>query len=126
MPGQSHLCPSIANVGCRDAVRAVSGNVSTNSVVRVERTMRPAPAAPAAAAVARNLRRFPASGPLLSRRLRLVRTGRYCADMAPRRKSPAGFVEPCIPTLATKPPSGTDWVHEIKHDGYRAPSLANS
>jgi hypothetical protein len=29
--------------------------------------MRPAPAAPAAAAVARNLRRFPASGPLLSR-----------------------------------------------------------
>jgi bifunctional non-homologous end joining protein LigD len=30
-----------------------------------------------------------------------------------------GFVEPCIPTLAAKPPSGPDWVHEIKHDGYR-------
>jgi bifunctional non-homologous end joining protein LigD len=30
-----------------------------------------------------------------------------------------GFVEPCIPTLATKAPSGPDWVHEIKHDGYR-------
>jgi ATP-dependent DNA ligase len=30
-----------------------------------------------------------------------------------------GFVEPCIPSLAHKPPSGPDWVHEIKHDGYR-------
>jgi bifunctional non-homologous end joining protein LigD len=30
-----------------------------------------------------------------------------------------GFVDPCIPTLAHKPPSGPDWVHEIKHDGYR-------
>ena len=39
--------------------------------------------------------------------------------MAPRRKFPAGFVEPCNPTLAAKPPSGADWVHEIKHDGYR-------
>jgi bifunctional non-homologous end joining protein LigD len=32
---------------------------------------------------------------------------------------PAGFIEPCIPTLAAKPPAGPDWVHEIKHDGYR-------
>jgi hypothetical protein len=39
--------------------------------------------------------------------------------MAPRRILPAGFVEPCITTLAHKPPSGPDWVHEIKHDGYR-------
>jgi ATP-dependent DNA ligase len=30
-----------------------------------------------------------------------------------------GFVEPCIPSFAHKPPSGPDWVHEIKHDGYR-------
>jgi ATP-dependent DNA ligase len=30
-----------------------------------------------------------------------------------------GFVAPCIPTLAGKPPSGPDLVHEIKHDGYR-------
>jgi bifunctional non-homologous end joining protein LigD len=30
-----------------------------------------------------------------------------------------GFVEPCIPTLAVKAPVGPDWVHEIKHDGYR-------
>jgi bifunctional non-homologous end joining protein LigD len=30
-----------------------------------------------------------------------------------------GFIDPCIPSLAAKPPSGPDWVHEIKHDGYR-------
>jgi bifunctional non-homologous end joining protein LigD len=30
-----------------------------------------------------------------------------------------GFVNPCIPSRAPKPPSGPDWVHEIKHDGYR-------
>jgi bifunctional non-homologous end joining protein LigD len=27
--------------------------------------------------------------------------------------------EPCIPTRATKVPAGKDWLHEIKHDGYR-------
>jgi ATP-dependent DNA ligase len=32
---------------------------------------------------------------------------------------PAGFVIPAQPVLASKPPSGADWVHEIKHDGYR-------
>jgi hypothetical protein len=30
-----------------------------------------------------------------------------------------GFVDPCIPTLAAKPPAGLGRVHEIKHDGYR-------
>jgi hypothetical protein len=38
--------------------------------------------------------------------------------MAARNRTD-GFVDPCIPTLAAKPPSGPDWVHEIKHDGYR-------
>jgi ATP-dependent DNA ligase len=32
---------------------------------------------------------------------------------------PAGFIEPCIPTLVSKPPAGPQWIHEIKHDGYR-------
>jgi len=27
--------------------------------------------------------------------------------------------EPCIPTQGTKVPAGPDWVHEIRHDGYR-------
>jgi len=31
----------------------------------------------------------------------------------------SGFVPLCIPTRASKPPAGPDWVHEIKHDGYR-------
>jgi bifunctional non-homologous end joining protein LigD len=32
---------------------------------------------------------------------------------------PAGFIIPAQPVLASKPPSDADWVHEIKHDGYR-------
>ena len=34
-------------------------------------------------------------------------------------RHPAGFVEPCLPTLGQAVPSGPQWVHEIKHDGYR-------
>ncbi len=29
------------------------------------------------------------------------------------------FVPPQLPTLSTEPPSGPEWLHEIKHDGYR-------
>jgi bifunctional non-homologous end joining protein LigD len=32
---------------------------------------------------------------------------------------PLGFIEPCQPSSAPKPPSGPDWVHEIKYDGFR-------
>jgi bifunctional non-homologous end joining protein LigD len=39
--------------------------------------------------------------------------------MLARRVRTDGFVNPCIPSRAPKPPSGPDWVHEIKHDGYR-------
>jgi hypothetical protein len=28
-----------------------------------------------------------------------------------------GFVEPCLPSPADRPPTGPEWVHEIKHDG---------
>jgi ATP-dependent DNA ligase len=31
----------------------------------------------------------------------------------------ASFIEPCLPSPADKPPSGANWIHEIKHDGYR-------
>ena len=34
-------------------------------------------------------------------------------------RRPSGFVEPCRPSKAARPPSGPLWVHEIKHDGYR-------
>lgn len=30
-----------------------------------------------------------------------------------------GFIEPCLPTPATKPPTGPLWLHEIMHDGFR-------
>jgi ATP-dependent DNA ligase len=30
------------------------------------------------------------------------------------------FIEPMLPTLAEEPPKGDDWIHEIKHDGYRS------
>ena len=29
------------------------------------------------------------------------------------------FIEPCLPSPADKPPSGSNWIHEIRHDGYR-------
>ncbi|HEX5851650.1 MAG TPA: hypothetical protein VFY36_01030 [Solirubrobacteraceae bacterium] len=32
---------------------------------------------------------------------------------------PPGFVPPCLPTKALRPPSGELWLHEIKHDGFR-------
>ena len=31
----------------------------------------------------------------------------------------ASFIEPCLPSPADKPPSGSNWIHEIKHDGFR-------
>ena len=30
-----------------------------------------------------------------------------------------GFVLPCLPIRAPAPPSGGEWLHEIKHDGFR-------
>ena len=32
---------------------------------------------------------------------------------------PAGFIIPAQPVVASRPPSGANWVDEIKHDGYR-------
>jgi bifunctional non-homologous end joining protein LigD len=37
--------------------------------------------------------------------------------MVQQRRRPSGFIEPCLPSKATRPPSGPQWVHEIKHDG---------
>jgi ATP-dependent DNA ligase len=35
------------------------------------------------------------------------------------RIRPPGFIEPCLPSPADKPPRGANWIHEIKHDGFR-------
>ncbi len=36
-----------------------------------------------------------------------------------QRTLPAGFIAPCLPTKTTTLPSGGQWLHEIKHDGFR-------
>jgi hypothetical protein len=32
---------------------------------------------------------------------------------------PNGFIEPCLPSPAPKPPAGAGWIHEIKLEGFR-------
>ena len=32
---------------------------------------------------------------------------------------PAGFIAPCLPSKTDKLPCGSQWLHEIKHDGFR-------
>jgi bifunctional non-homologous end joining protein LigD len=39
-------------------------------------------------------------------------------ELQRRVKRSASF-EPCLPRPAKAPPSGPDWLHEIKHDGFR-------
>ena len=41
------------------------------------------------------------------------------ASRRARKRSLVGFIEPCLPSPAKAPPSGPDWIHEIKHDGFR-------
>jgi ATP-dependent DNA ligase len=36
-----------------------------------------------------------------------------------QRTLPAGSIAPCLPTKNDKLPSGSQWLHEIKHDGFR-------
>src|SRR5436189_5386816 len=36
-----------------------------------------------------------------------------------QRTQPAGFIAPCLPIKTDKLPSGSEWLHEIKHDGFR-------
>src|SRR6516165_11643028 len=41
------------------------------------------------------------------------------------RALPAGFIAPCLPTKTDKLPSGSQWLHEIKHDGFRVIARKN-
>ncbi|HVY81857.1 MAG TPA: DNA ligase D [Steroidobacteraceae bacterium] len=37
-----------------------------------------------------------------------------------KKVPPPGFIEPCLATSRASVPHGDQWIHEIKHDGYRA------
>jgi bifunctional non-homologous end joining protein LigD len=39
---------------------------------------------------------------------------------------PAGFIPPCLPMMAPRPPSEPFWLHEIKYDGIRIIARKNS
>ena len=41
-----------------------------------------------------------------------------------QRTLPPGFIAPCLPTKTDKLPSGSQWLHEIKHDGFRVTGLS--
>ena len=45
---------------------------------------------------------------------RLLASGAYRGHM-----SRVAFIEPCLPSPADRPPSGSNWIHEIRHDGFR-------
>ncbi len=56
------------------------------------------------------------------------KTGGY-AFTPPRgakRKAQPDFLPPMLPTLAAAPPSGTQWIHELKFDGYRIEAVAKA
>jgi ATP-dependent DNA ligase len=39
--------------------------------------------------------------------------------MRARLAADTQFIEPCLPSPVDQPPSGSNWIHEIEHDGYR-------
>ena len=41
-----------------------------------------------------------------------------------KRKALPDFIPPMLPTLVAVPPSGAQWVHEVKFDGYRIEAVA--
>jgi bifunctional non-homologous end joining protein LigD len=42
-----------------------------------------------------------------------------------QRTLPAGFIAPCLPIKTDKLPPGSEWLHEIKHDGFRVIARKN-
>src|SRR6476620_3320404 len=43
-----------------------------------------------------------------------------------QRTLPTGFIAPCLPSKTERLPSGSDWLHEIKHDGFRVIARKNA
>ncbi len=62
-------------------------------------------------------RKKPASAQLVQKHATIV--DRKPSLKGAKRAALPGFVEPCLATLADKAPDSTNWIHEIKFDGYR-------
>jgi bifunctional non-homologous end joining protein LigD len=43
----------------------------------------------------------------------------WTGSLARTRRKPVGFIAPCRPILVDRVPTGPQWIHELKHDGYR-------
>src|SRR5262249_48492473 len=55
-------------------------------------------------------------------RVELPRARAISRTMLRSRRAPVratGFIEPWLPSRARELPGGSNWLHEIKHDGYR-------
>jgi bifunctional non-homologous end joining protein LigD len=50
----------------------------------------------------------------------------FKAPKAAKRAALPKFVAPMLPTLVDAPPTGADWLHEIKFDGYRIEAVLDS
>jgi bifunctional non-homologous end joining protein LigD len=59
------------------------------------------------------------TGPLAGHAVDPSSSPSYLTDMLLARSLPAGFIAPCLPMTAPRPPSGPLWLHEVKHDGFR-------
>jgi bifunctional non-homologous end joining protein LigD len=42
-----------------------------------------------------------------------------------RTRRPVGHIPPCLPSRSERPPSGPEWLHEIKHEGFRIMARRN-
>ena len=51
--------------------------------------------------------------------LPVLASGQGGGYITPAMPTVLRFIEPCLPSPADRPPSGSNWIHEIKHDGYR-------
>ena len=48
-----------------------------------------------------------------------LRMALWRSVLARDRRRPAGFIRPAQPVLLNQIPTGPEWVHELKWDGYR-------
>jgi bifunctional non-homologous end joining protein LigD len=61
--------------------------------------------------------------PQLTRNFRSASAKRICMS---RVTGHLGFIEPQLATLVDQPPWGDEWIHEVKHDGYRTILIVES